>query len=219
MFAQGRRGQNPIALDQRYAQCPQCFEFCLPVSSCPSSSHLLCYEKKKRGKTQLWILWGFFFLQLIWMIQWPATCNLLQWEHWSDCSSLYKHVNFMDWTRWCICNTNQIADCVTCSSCTWCHHTDYSSQIIKILCSNESFGVLSVQLTDLIFFDRPVCLQLVSSLGYSLLPFTKDLCGRVSWLALFLFCYFFFKWAMSCWVEPLSWNLPQEPFNCSFLFE
>lgn len=51
------------------------------------------WGKKKEKKFQ------FCFLQLIWKVQWPATCSLFQLEYWSDCSSLNVHVNFIVWTR------------------------------------------------------------------------------------------------------------------------
>lgn len=93
---------NHIARGWRYTWHPECLAFCF-----------------------------FTILTVDLKIQWLAGCNLFQWEYLSDCSSLNISMNSMYWTRQCICNRKQTANCVTCSRCLWYYQTSCNSQIIE----------------------------------------------------------------------------------------
>lgn len=84
-----------------------CSKFCLASEKLPLffPPHLDCKggEKKQRERK-----FQFCFLQLIWEVQWPATCNLFQWKYWAGCSSLNVLINFIGWTRRILATWNKL---------------------------------------------------------------------------------------------------------------
>lgn len=133
-----RGGQNPIALGQ-LCSTPTVFWVLSchqAVAPLPATRSVLLKKKEKQVSVMFFYDWFKWFSDL------PCTiyCN--------ENTDLIAYPFISAYTSWIelgdILATRNKLQTVTYSSCMWCYHMNCDSQIIKILCSDESFDVPSL---------------------------------------------------------------------------